>query len=127
MMVSATTWSHTFSLRISRSAPLSIHLRRRLLTILSLNGKLPTGLIVSGPNNNTVLHFPEIVHRLDVKERAVLIDLSSEQCPNLKTSLKFINQQITNLATEGDDEMVGLGRNVFHSGIKIQGKLTDET
>lgn len=77
-----------------------------------MNGKMPTGLVVAGPSNSAALHFQSVVDRINVEERAVLVELSSGQCPNLKTTLKYINQHITSQVVENDEEIILNGKRV---------------
>ena len=68
--------------------------------------KLPTGLVVAGVDNNIPLHFQSVGKCVNLEERAVLVELSSGQCPNLKITLNFINQRATSQTMEDDDVLV---------------------
>ena len=79
---------------------------------IRLKGKLPTGLIVTGPDNGTTAYFPSIAERVNLEQRSVLIGLDSGQSPNLKTVLRCINQIFTNQPLEDDGDISPNEKNV---------------
>ena len=70
------------------------------------NGRIRAGIIVAGPGSGASLDlFESIMETVNVRERAILINLSSGQCPNLKTVLKYMNQHATSQALNVDEEV----------------------
>ena len=57
---------------------------------------MPSGLIVGTPNvtNHTSL-TDSITQKIRASEDTVVVSLLSTQLPNLKTALKYVNQQVT--------------------------------
>ena len=62
---------------------------------------MPTGLIVSGANASAYTSFAEtLCQRIEKDAEASIIQLNPSQAPNLKSTLKHINQQAMNCFSE---------------------------
>ena len=62
---------------------------------------MPTGLIVSGANASAYTNFAEsLCQRIEKYTEASIIQLNPSQAPNLKSTLKHINQQAINRFSE---------------------------
>lgn len=69
------------------------------------DGKLRTGLIVTGPDDSvTASLFDSIAESANLECRTVLVTLSSGQSPNLKTVLKYINQRATSQKLDSQND-----------------------
>lgn len=64
--------------------------------------------MVAGPGNGTTLGlFESIAERVNLKERALLVNITPVQSSNLKTVLKHVNRSTT--AQNGDFDENALG------------------
>ncbi len=62
-----------------------------------LIGKIPAGLIVAKPGAETYSSLiSSIAENIKAHERAIMVNLTTSQAPNLKSVLKYINQHATN-------------------------------
>ena len=79
---------------------------RSLLIRSSSNGKIRTGLIVSGPEEHgSSALFTYIMESVNAQERALLVTVASSQSLNLKTLLKYIIQESKSQAVAFDEEL----------------------
>lgn len=63
----------------------------------SLTGKLPTGLIVTGPGGASHAGlFEKTIDCVKLEEKIAAVTLNPVQTPNLKSTLKYINRYTTN-------------------------------
>ena len=71
-------------------------------------GKIPAGLILVKPGTETYSRLIDsIAKHLQDEEKAIVINLTSSQAPNVKSVLKSINQNAINQhATIGDEDIV---------------------
>ncbi|CAD6583165.1 MAG: hypothetical protein ASARMPREDX12_001195 [Alectoria sarmentosa] len=70
-------------------------------------GKLRTGLLVTGPDNSTTVSlFESIAEIANLEVRTIWVTLSSGQSPNLKTTLKYINQRATSRNLDSQDDAI---------------------
>ena len=69
---------------------------------------------MAAPEIDTSMHFSSVVERVNVIERAILIEMRSELCPNLKATLKHINRHATTQIEENDEEVALSGNKVPH-------------
>ena len=90
---------------------------------LSLQGKLPTGLIAAGPDSDPSMYFAAVAGRLDSKEPTIFVQLSSEQCPNLKATLKYINQSATRQMGEDVEDSMTSGGKVIRCHVDVVNRL----
>ena len=56
-------------------------------------------------NSTTVPLFESIAECANLESRTLLVTLNSEQSPNLKTALKYINQRATSRNLDSQDEI----------------------
>ncbi|KAL6715870.1 Origin recognition complex subunit 3 [Lecanora helva] len=69
-------------------------------------GKLPTALVLAEPGHSSSFDFQAVVDGVNAEKRAILVELSSEYCNNLKATLKHVNQVVTNPVIGGDEEVL---------------------
>ena len=66
---------------------------------------MPVGLITMVSNVSAYVRLIESIStRLRSEERVLVVNLSSQQTPNLKAALKHVNRQATNQSFDADDE-----------------------
>ena len=62
---------------------------------------------MTGPDNSTTVSlFESIAEIANLEVRTVLVTLSSGQSPNLKTTLKYINQRATSQNLDSQDDAI---------------------
>lgn len=70
-----------------------------------MTSKLPTGLIVTGPGGASHAGlFEKVVDCVKLEEKIVAVTLNPVQTPNLKSTLKYINQCATNQSIDPIDD-----------------------